>query len=313
MTIVVEYRIPMPFSAAEYQIGQLYTIAKKSKLESAGHDKSGGAGVKIITNKPYSGGFNGSGQYTNKVYYLANRLPDWVKKLLPSSAAKLREEAWNSYPKSRNRFTNPLLDKLQFEIESVYLDGPPIRDNVFELDKKDVANRCIKLIDLTNDNFKTNKSQSGASSKSSTFANSQDVLEFNPLFREPLSKSWLEEHEFSYAGVSSSSSELDDEEVDVNSEKLRGAANQSMNDSKLLSRQLMTCYKLVRVSCPIWPVQNKVEQFIQSYCCDTMIESHRLTWLWQDEWTGMSLEEIRAMESQTQRDLMVLMPQESFN
>lgn len=54
----------------EYQIGQLYTIQKKSRIESVG----AGSGVEIIENKPFEES-NEKGQYTMKVYHVDERLP----------------------------------------------------------------------------------------------------------------------------------------------------------------------------------------------------------------------------------------------
>lgn len=90
--IIKEFRIIIPMSVEEYQIGQLYTIQvidlikflknnsfifnkknftqKKSRLESVG----AGSGVEIIENKPYESN-NEKGQYTLKVYHVDERLP----------------------------------------------------------------------------------------------------------------------------------------------------------------------------------------------------------------------------------------------
>lgn len=345
----------MPFCALEYQIGQLYTIAKKSKLESGNGDpKNGGSGggVKIITNEPYSFGPGGtSGQYTKKTYYLASRVPDWIKRLLPDSAAKLNEEAWNAYPYSKNKFTNPLCDKLQLEIESRYVDGPPIIENVFNLSAKEANERSIVMIDFVCDKYKGKRghavapssarsnNQSGhhqsntnndnnhhhpsASSSCSPAKESPsvcacgagdgEILNFEPLFRGSLSKNWLQEYELAYSGFELTTppnkqpASGDRESIATSA----GATAANINDFNAngieLTRRLMTCYKLVRINFPVWPIQSKVEHFIQQYCRDTILESHKQTWLWQDEWTGMSLEQIRQMERETQSHLVEVM------
>lgn len=46
-------------------------LQKKSRQESSGE----GSGVEIITNKPYSDGPGGSGQYTFKIYHIGNKIP----------------------------------------------------------------------------------------------------------------------------------------------------------------------------------------------------------------------------------------------
>lgn len=271
--IIVEYRVPMPFSAQEYRIGQLYTIAKKSKLESADRKN----GVRINANEPYSNGPE-KGQYTNKTYYLSSKLPDWMKRLLPDSAAQLREEAWNAYPYSRNKFTNPMLEKLNLEIESRYLDGLPERDNVFNLEKNELNLRSVVVVDFVSEKYASKRNEHSAIAE-------QEILNFEPLFRGRLTRDWLRDHE-----LAQDQSRISDDSGTGEYEK-----------------RLMTCYKLCRVSFPVWPLQGKVEHFIQQYCRDTIIESHRQSWLWQDEWTGMTLDDIRTMELETQDHLKKVM------
>lgn len=268
--LIIEYRVPMPFSANEYQIGQLYTIAKKSKLESVDHRN----GVRINANEPYSSGPGGRGQYTNKTYYLSSKLPDWFKRILPDSAAKLHEEAWNAYPYSRNKFTNPMLDKLSLEIESRYIDGPPEADNVFNLDKNDLKARSVVVVDFVLEKY------NASSKKNDTSIAHWQLLDFEPLFRARLTRNWLRDHRLAMQDQAKLS---DDSGTGAEYEK-----------------RLMTCYKLVRVHFPVWPLQSKVESFIQQYCKDTIVDTHRQSWLWQDEWTGMSLDDIRSMELEIQ-------------
>lgn len=309
--IIVEYRVPMPFCATEYRIGQLYTIAKKSKLESA--DPSNG--VRINANEPYSNGPGGYGQYTNKTYYMANRIPDWMKKLLPDSAAKLKEEAWNAYPYSKNKFTNPLLDKLNLEIESRYIGGPPTLSNVFNLNIKEESLRSIVVIDIVNDKYKGRRTTNNNNNNNNNAHNFEqaEVLNFEPLFRPALNMNWLQEYELAYDGNLANSNQNKNHNLNHNNNSSSKTINcnnsQEIKNSKM---KLMTCYKLCRVNFPVWPIQSRVEQFIQQYCRDTMLESHRQAWLWQDEWTGMNLEEIRNMEKDTQGELLGVMQEASL-
>jgi len=267
----------MPFSAADYRIGQLYTIAKKSKLESVDSKN----GVKINVNEPYSNGPGGCGQYTNKTYYMTNRIPEWMKRLLPDSAVKLKEESWNAYPYSKNKFSNPLVDKFRLEIESRYIDGPPTLANVFDLEVPVEKSRSIVMIDIANDKYRNRKADQ------SEFSD-QKVLDFEPLFRGHLTRNWLQDYELAHL-------------------------NTENNPDAEPKARLMTCYKLCRVNFPVWPIQNRVEQFVQQYCRDTIVEAHRQAWLWQDEWIGMSLDDIRSMEKDTQSHLSVMMRQISVD
>ena len=70
--IIKEFRILIPMSVDQYQIGQLYTIQKKSRIESTG----AGSGVEIIENRPFVQSEDPKkGQYTMKVYHVDERLP----------------------------------------------------------------------------------------------------------------------------------------------------------------------------------------------------------------------------------------------
>ena len=62
MTIIKEYRIVLPISVEEYQVGQLWSVAEASK-ENTG----GGEGVEVVKNEPYDDE-TGTGQYTEKIF-----------------------------------------------------------------------------------------------------------------------------------------------------------------------------------------------------------------------------------------------------
>ena len=114
--VVKEYRIVLPMSVEEYQVAQLHGTAVASLNETGG-----GEGVKVIKNEPYTnvpllnGQFN-SGQYTLKKYYLASKVPAWVRAIAPSGALELQEEAWNAYPYCKTVITNPGYMKENFYI-----------------------------------------------------------------------------------------------------------------------------------------------------------------------------------------------------
>ncbi|XP_051684542.2 membrane-associated phosphatidylinositol transfer protein 2 isoform X4 [Oryctolagus cuniculus] len=64
---------------------------------------------------------------------------------------------------------------------------------------------------------------------------------------------------------------------------------------------LMCAYKLCKVEFRYWGMQSKIERFIH----DTglrrvMVRAHRQAWCWQDEWFGLSMENIRELEKEAQ-------------
>lgn len=95
----------------------LFLFQKKSREESSGS----GSRVEILVNEPYVSGPGGtSGQYTHKVYHIGSHLPGWIKALVPKSALRVEEKAWNAYPYTKTRFTCPFVEKFSIEVETYY-------------------------------------------------------------------------------------------------------------------------------------------------------------------------------------------------
>ncbi|XP_066108307.1 membrane-associated phosphatidylinositol transfer protein 1 [Saccopteryx bilineata] len=70
------------------------------------------------------------------------------------------------------------------------------------------------------------------------------------------------------------------------------------------SGPLMCAYKLCKVEFRYWGMQAKIEQFIHDVGLRrVMLRAHRQAWCWQDEWTDLSMADIRALEEETARML----------
>lgn len=64
---------------------------------------------------------------------------------------------------------------------------------------------------------------------------------------------------------------------------------------------LMCAYKLCRVEFRYWGMQTKLEKFIHDTALrKTMQTAHCQAWVWQDEWFGLTMDDIREIERQTQ-------------
>ncbi|NXN27191.1 PITM1 protein, partial [Nycticryphes semicollaris] len=67
---------------------------------------------------------------------------------------------------------------------------------------------------------------------------------------------------------------------------------------------LMCAYKLCKVEFRYWGMQSKIEQFIHDVGLrKVMLRAHRQAWCWQDEWTDLTMEDIRQLEEETARML----------
>ncbi|RZF42912.1 hypothetical protein LSTR_LSTR003628 [Laodelphax striatellus] len=266
--LIKEYRIPLPLTVDEYRIAQLYMIAKKSREES----KGAGSGVEILVNEPYEDGPGGHGQYTHKIYHVGSHLPGWFKSLLPKSALSVEEKAWNAYPYTKTRYTCPFVEKFLLEIETYYFPDNGHQENVFKLSGSDLRNRQVDLIDVVKDQL-----------YGADYCREEDPSLYmsEKTRRGPLTENWLDEYWNECKG------------------KKMPLAN---------GKSIMCAYKLCRVEFRYWGMQTKLEKFIHDVALrKTMVRAHRQAWAWQDEWHGLTMDDIREIERQTQEALKMTM------
>ncbi|KAF5282248.1 hypothetical protein FQR65_LT14380 [Abscondita terminalis] len=268
--LIKEYRIPLPLTVEEYRIAQLYMIAKKSRDESSG----AGSGVEFLVNEPYTDGPGGHGQYTHKIYHIGSHLPGWLKGILPKTALMVDEEAWNAYPYTKTRYTCPFVEKFYLEIETYYFGDNGHQENVFKLSGSELRNRLVDLIDVVKDQL-----------YGADYIRDEDpkLFQSEKTGRGPLSETWLDDYW---------------REVEGKPQPLPNG------------KSLMCAYKLCRVEFRYWGMQTKIERFIHDVALrKTMVRAHRQAWAWQDEWCGLTMEDIREIERQTQLALKRKMAQ----
>jgi len=161
--IIKEFRITLPMTVEEYQVAQLYSVAEASKNETGG-----GEGVEVLKNEAYDenhanyipllGGKFTKGQYTDKVYHLASKVPGFVRLLAPKGSLEIHEEAWNAYPYCKTVLTNPGFMKTNFEIkvETYHIADRGDKENVHELPADKLKIREVIHIDIANDKVASN-------------------------------------------------------------------------------------------------------------------------------------------------------------
>ncbi|XP_068241637.1 protein retinal degeneration B isoform X2 [Palaemon carinicauda] len=264
MVLVKEYRIPLPLTQEEYRIAQLYMIAKKSRQESHGE----GSGVEILVNEPYENGPgpDGKGQYTHKVYHVGSHLPGWLKSLIPKSALSVEEEAWNAYPYTKTRFTCPFVEKFSIEVETYYFNDGGHQDNVFNLSKSEMKQREVDLIDVVKDQL-----------YGADYKEEEDPRKYSSekTGRGPLGENWIQEY------------------WDI--------CKDAPQTPLPTGEAIMCAYKLCKVEFRYWGMQTKIEKFIHDIALrKTMLRAHRQAWAWMDEWWGLTIDDIRNIEQETQ-------------
>ena len=66
----------------------------------------------------------------------------------------------------------------------------------------------------------------------------------------------------------------------------------------------MCAYKLCEVEFRYWGMQSKIERFIHDMALrNTMLRAHTQAWVWQDEWFGLTMDDIRDIERKTAEEL----------
>jgi len=148
-------------------------------------------------------------------------------------------------------------------------------DNVFDISKKELSMRSIDYIDIVNDPINPNE-----------YKEEEDPLKFRSAKtqRGPLSSNWINE--------------------------LKSNSSQTRTTSTLNSQPIkyMCAYKLCRIECAFWGCQSRVEKLIsESVLRHMILISHRQAWCWQDEYFELSMDDVRVLEAETQKYLLMKM------
>jgi hypothetical protein len=148
--LIKEFRIILPLTLEEYHIGQLWSVAQASKNETGGGD-----GVEVVVNEPRDHEGH-SGQYTEKIFHLENKVPRMMRALAPKGSLEVNESAINAFPYIKTTITNPLYMKDNFFliIESRHFENDRGKqENVHGLSADDLKKREVITIDIANDPF----------------------------------------------------------------------------------------------------------------------------------------------------------------
>ncbi|XP_030273575.1 phosphatidylinositol transfer protein beta isoform-like isoform X1 [Sparus aurata] len=252
MVIIKEYRVVLPCTVEEYQVGQLFSVAEASKNETGGGD-----GIEVLVNEPYEEDGE-KGQYTHKIYHIANKVPGFLRRLAPANALEFHEKAWNAYPYCRTIVTNEYMkDNFIIKIETWHKPDLGTIENVHKLDSDTWKDVTVVPIDIAD------RSQ----------VSNADYKEFEDPARFQSTKT------------------------------CRGPLGPNWKKELLNSQNRMCAYKLVTVNFKWWGLQKRVENLIHEQEKRIFTNFHRQLFCTIDKWVDLTMDDIRRMEEETQKEL----------
>jgi len=147
--LIKEYRICLPFTLEEYRKGLLYMVAKASSEESVS-----GVPMRVIYNGPFESEL-GKGLFTHRIIHIANRLPEWGRKIFSrfGNSFLVEEKSYNVFPYIKTVYTCPMFDEEKFEIivETRHAEDQGTTENIHNLSPSQLKKRVVDHIDIALD------------------------------------------------------------------------------------------------------------------------------------------------------------------
>lgn len=145
MPIVKEFRIPMPVTAEEYQVAQIYMTARAQSMEAEQED---GAGVEVVESYATTHPKLGKGWFTKKHYHIDRRFPAWLRMVAPKSGTMLIEESYNCFPNTLTTLTLPLFSKFKITVQSTHKNDNGKSENVHGLSPEALKKREVIFLNI---------------------------------------------------------------------------------------------------------------------------------------------------------------------
>jgi len=147
--VIKEFRIVMPLSLEEYNIGQLFASVETSKLETGGGDGIEDLANEAFTNYNMTPFGNQSGQYTKKRIHMDQKLPGFLRLLTPKGCLYLQEESWNAFPYCKTVMLNEYLgERLALTFDTIHLADRGTTENALDLPPEKLQQREVIFIDI---------------------------------------------------------------------------------------------------------------------------------------------------------------------
>ena len=143
---VFEFRIVMPMTADQLNIGFQYTIARSSVEESTEEDR-----VRVLSNKSCVDEEGNNGQHTLKVYYIKSYFPAILSRFMSNESLEMYEDSKDCFPHTFTECTSRVFKSFSLLIETRVVDGDRGHlDNALGLSQEELGLRNIVDIDILN-------------------------------------------------------------------------------------------------------------------------------------------------------------------
>ncbi|KAF3851116.1 hypothetical protein F7725_012888 [Dissostichus mawsoni] len=267
MVLIKEYRVVLPCSVEEYQVGQLFSVAEASKNETGG-----GEGIEVLKNEPYEKDGE-KGQYTHKIYHLKRCL------------------SFFAFSKC-NSVVRPGSGSIVLSLFKVpgFVKCLPLKAPWYFMKKPGMPTPTAEPNEYMKDNFFI-KIETWHKPDLGTQENNVAVVPIDIADRSE---------------VSAADYKPDEDPAKFKSAKTgRGPLGPAWK-KELVSktdRPRMCAYKLVTVKFKWWGLQTKVENFIHEQEKRIFNNFHRQLFCWIDKWVELNMTDIRRMEAETQNEL----------
>jgi len=270
MVLNKEYRITMPVSVDEYKIAQVYMIAKMSK-ENTGH----GEGIEILENRPYGEGEEGG--------------------LADGAGAGSPEPG-----KEKGMYTHKIYhigSKLPGWVKAL---TPPTALQVVEKAWNAYPFcRTVYTCPFLGDRF----SISVTTRYAPDAGTQNNALE---LTDQQLKEREVDIVDIAFDPIDPNKYKAEEDPTLFSSTKT--GRGKLQKDWKKTVNPVMTSYKYCSVEFRYWGLQSRVESFIHKMALrDVFVLGHRQAFCWIDEWFGLSMEDVRDIEKQSQKELASLL------
>ncbi|KAJ6659749.1 hypothetical protein lerEdw1_018464 [Lerista edwardsae] len=281
-----------------YRVGQLYTISKHSHQES---DK--GEGVEVVKNEPHEDPVHGCGQFTEKRVHLSSQ--ETARQCFEGDLlAGLGREMLLAVQDSQNGFWRqlPTLHSHDFSscqplcwacssehrsqmalLVPFLFASAGLPEEAKLVSVTALAVRCSFLPKFSI--YIETKYEDNCGDNANIFHGEKILGDHEVTF---LDIAFDEIPERYYRSI-------EDLRYFSSSKTGRGPLQEGWRER---TKPIMCSYKLVMVKFEVWGLQTRVEQFVHKVIRDILLIGHRQAFAWVDEWCDMSLEEVRAFETQ---------------